>query len=533
MILTNGKIYALNGHEFEAIAIAGDKIVAIGSNQEIQDMCSFSAQQIDLQGKTMVPGFNDSHLHMLDHGMMKHQINLEKQTSIAGIIETSRAFIQKNIILNSQWIIGYGWNQNNFMSAAFPVKTQIDAISTAYPIMLNRVCGHIAVANSLALQLTGATPDTRVKGGSFDTDEHGELTGIIRENAIDWMVERMPQPTVNDIKAALKSAMTEALSVGLCSVQTSDLHTCAGFDDMYQAYMELQAKGELHVRFNAQLFLPDKAKLMSFLSRGLRTGVGNDYFRLGPVKLLTDGSLGARTAALNQPYSDDPAANGILLYAQDELNELVDIAHNNDMQLFLHAIGDRAIASSITALGKALTGNPRPHRHRINHFQVGSIELFNKAHALELLADIQPVFVSSDWEMAQSRLGKHRTSQSYAWKTMQDKGISLAGGSDSPVEDFNPLKGICAAVCRKDMSGNPRQGWHSEQNLSVMDALRMFTLGSAYASFDETRKGTLTPGKLADMVVLSEDPFKIPPEEIKNIKILMTFVGGDLRYIKS
>ena len=422
--------------------------------------------------------------------------------------------------------------KNNFDLPVMPTKADLDKVSTEHPIMITRVCEHIAVVNSKALEVTGANPETTVKGGSFDKDSNGELTGVIRENTLDWFVNRLPKREVEEIKTAILTGSEQAVRAGLTSLQPSDLHSCS-FDVMIEAYRQLKQEEKLPVRINEQLYLPDMGQLEQFLSHGYAPGQGDDLFRLGPLKLLTDGCLGARTAALRDDYSDDAGNRGMYNYEQEELDALVLKAQEAGMQVFLHAIGDGAIDACLSAIEKALKKCPSNHRHVINHFQIAGTDLFERAAKLGVIADIQPAFVSSDWNMAGGKVGAERLESSYAWKTMADSGIRLMGSSDCPVEQCNPFYGIYAAVNRKDLDGNPTGGFLPEQKLTVEQAMALFTTGGAYGSFEEDRKGILAEGYLADMAVLSADPFTIEPEALKNIEVLMTVMDGKIRYTSS
>lgn len=529
LILTNGRIYTLDGRQYEAIAVSGNRIAMLGTTKEIEKAAGNAQVKIDLKGKCVFPGFNDSHLHVVEFGLSAEMLNLEEVSTIDEIINKGKNYIvekQKNM---EDWILGYGWNEKNFLIPTMPTKDDLDKISKDHPIMITRVCEHIAVVNSKALEVTGANKDTKVKSGSFDKDQKGELTGVIRENTLDWFTERLPKREVEEIKTAILKAVDQGVRFGLTSLQTSDLHSC-GFDVMYKAYTQLKEEGKLPVRIYEQLYLPEMKLLNQFLEKGFKPGHGDDLFRLGPMKLLTDGCLGARTAALREDYSDDKGNRGMYTYEQEELDALVMKAHKSGMQVFLHAIGDGAIESCLTAIERALAAYPMNCRHAINHFQIASKDLFEKAAKLGIIADIQPAFVSSDWDMAEDKVGPERLKTSYAWKSMIDSGMRLMGSSDCPVEHCNPFNAIYAAVTRKDLEGKLDSAFMPEQVLTVEQAIRLLTIDAAYGSFDEDKKGVLADGYLADMVVLSEDPFKVEKDALKDIKVLMTLMDGKIRY---
>lgn len=530
MILVNGKIHAMDGSVHEAAAISGNLIARLGTTAEITAHRTGAGISIDLQGKSVFPGFIDSHMHFVEYGLCSRMINLEEADSIESLIEKGRDFICGNKEKEG-WVLGYGWNENRFPAPVMPTRHDLDKISKELPIMITRVCEHIICVNSKALELTGTCKATSVKGGVFDLDEDGELSGIIRENALDWFMEKLPARTKDEIKEAICTASEEALRYGITSVHTSDLHSCS-FDVMIDAYGELKEEGRLPLRVCEQLYLPDLRQLEAYLAKGFQPRQGDDFFRLGPLKLLTDGCLGVRTAALRRDYSDDPANRGMDIYEQEEFNALVLRAHEAGMQLFIHAIGDAAIENSLNAIESALKKYPAAHRHIVNHFQIGAPDLFEKAASLGVLAAIQPGFVSSDWRMAEGKVGTERLKYSYAWKSLSDYGILLLGSSDCPMESLNPFHGIYAAVTRKDLEGNPPNGLTPPEKLDVRQAIQMYTANGAYGAFEEGRKGVLAEGCLADLVVLSEDPFEVPEDELKNIDVLMTIVDGVIKYSK-
>ena len=532
LILTNGNIYTMDGRKFRAIAVSKDRIVQLGTSLEIEAMADSKTKIIDLNGKTVFPGFNDCHFHLHIHGANKNSVNMEGSKSVQELIEKGKDFVKQTGKKPGEWISGWGWDQNDFAICEFPTKKDLDKISTVNPIITTRTCLHIGAMNSLAIKMVNADNDSFISGGIFDKDEQGNINGVFRENAISWVYARVPKLSIEQIKKNITVAIDEALSYGLTSLQTSDLHDGISFEKMYEAYMSLKKEGNLKVRINAQLYLPDKASLLSFLEKGFKPFEGDNLFKLGPVKLLTDGSLGARTAALLDDYSDASGKKGNLTYSQEELDEYVNIAHQNGLQIHLHAIGDAAIKACVDAIEKAVLLKPSSHRHRINHVQLGTMELFERMAKNGIMADIQPVFVSSDWNLVENRVGKERAKTSYAWKTMLKAGIPLAGGTDAPVEGLNPMHGVYAAVTRKDREGKPKDGWRTEESLSVYEALSLYTKGSAFASYEENEKGTLTEGKLADMVIVSEDPFEIEPDRIKDIEVLTTILGGEVVYNK-
>ena len=539
-IILNGKIATMVSKYIswaEAIAIKDKKIAKVGTNEEVLDLKSDNTEIIDLKGKTVLPGFNDSHMHLLSYGYSCRAVNLNGTESIDGIVERIKDFIKDKNIKKGKWIVGRGWNDDYFKDEkTFPTRYDLDRVSTEHPIAIIRACGHIQIANSKALELAGITKDTpQIEGGKFDLDENREPTGIFREKAIELLTSQIPEPTVEDIKEMLLEGIEDANSCGITSIQTDDFEAIPGnnFHNILKAYRELEEEGKLSLRIYEQCLLPSMDRINSFLNSGYRTGWGNEYFRIGPLKLLGDGSLGARTAALTQPYADCPDTRGIPVFTQEEIDELVEVAHNNDMQVAVHCIGDKAMYMTFEAIEKALNKNPREdHRHGIVHCQITNEYLLNKFKELNTVAYIQPIFLDYDWKIVKDRVGEKLEKTSYNWKTLLDSGVHIACGSDAPVESFNVLNGIYEAVTRKDLKGNPEGGWMPEQKLTVEEAVYGFTKAGAYTSFEEDIKGSIEEGKLADIVVLSKNIFEIPEDEIKNIEVEMTIFDGEIVYEK-
>ncbi len=402
---------------------------------------------------------------------------------------------------------------------------------------MTRACIHVVVVNSKALELIGVDKNTpHVEGGHFDIDENGEPLGIFRENARYLVYDNIEDPGVEEIKEIIIDASQNALSQGITSVQTDDFEALPGknFENILRAYKELNENQQLPIRIYEQCLLPHMDKLNRFLEMGYRTGHGDDFFKIGPLKLLADGSLGARTAYMCEPYADDPSTSGIPVFTQEELDNLVMAGHNAEMQIAIHCIGDKIMYMAFESIEKAQKQNYRKDpRHGIVHCQITDEVLLNKFKDLEAIAYVQPIFTSTDLGIVEERIGKEKTRTSYNWKTMFNTGVHVAFSSDCPVEPFDVLPGIYAAVTRKNLEEFPEGGWMPEQRVSIDEALHAFTLGAAYASFEENIKGSIEVGKLADMVVLSEDIYEINPDKIKDVEVEMTFVGGNLSYQKN
>ncbi|WP_313233701.1 amidohydrolase [Tissierella praeacuta] len=535
LILINGKIHTMDKERniVEAIGINGDIIEKIGTNEEIMALKNNSTKIIDLEGKVVLPGFNDSHMHLLSYGYSLNRIDLGGAKSIEEINCIIKNIIEEKDMEKGEWVNGRGWNQDYFIGEKrFPTRHDLDKISLEHPILIGRACGHIVVVNSKALELLNITKDTpQVDGGHFDLDENGEPLGIFRENALGLVYSKLPNPTVDDIKHMMVRAIEDLNKNGVTSVGTDDFDAFpdVDYEKIILAYQELKEENKLKVRVYEQFLIQDKDRLQGFIDKGYGSSWGDKFFKLGSLKLLVDGSLGARTAALTEDYSDDYNNKGITKLLQDELDIIVDLANQYNIQVAIHGIGDRAMYMALESIEKVLDKNPRDnHRHGIVHCQITDEELLNKFAELKIIAYIQPIFLDYDWKIVRSRVGENRERTSYNWKTMLDKNITIACGSDSPVETFNVMKGIYEAVTRKDLDGNPQGGWLPEQRLTVDEAVYGYTMGGAYASFEENIKGSLEEGKLADMVVLSKDIFNIEEDSIKDVEVVATIFGGEL-----
>lgn len=509
----------------EAMAIVGDRILAVGTSEEMLYLASPKTRHTDLDGQVVIPGFNDSHMHLINWGQSMDGVDLTKARSVQDIIELGQEFHSNHP--DHEWIIGRGFNDEVFLQKALPTRADLDKISIDRPVFFTRVCGHICIANSKALELGGIcanTPDPF--GGSIERDSIGVATGVLRGSARVLVRDCIPSPTVDDLKRVLRKACQEAASLGLTTVQSNDLHGAETLNNRLEAYAQLVAADELPIRVNLQACMPTLRDLTAYLEVRKQDNL-NSLVTLGPLKLFADGSLGGRTAALSAPYADAPHTSGIASFSQEELYELVHLAAENNLQVAIHAIGDQAIDMVINCYEKAKNAVPAwTARPRIIHCQISRYDQLLRMSSLGIMADIQPIFVPTDLHFVEQRVGVANAEYAYAWKTMNHLGIHTAGGSDSPVESANPLWGMHAAITRQDQNGYPKAGWHPEERLTAMDALALFTIGSAYVIHEETIKGSLSPGKLADFVVLPEDPTVAAAQELLTMKVTATYVGG-------
>lgn len=535
MILYNGKIKKSEKEFAEAVLIRDGKIAKLGSNEEILAYKQKDSLAIDLEGRLALPGFNDSHMHLLHVGYNFSQLYLGNTKSIEEVISLCKEYIKENKIEKGEWVQCYGWSDDNWIEKRHINKHDLDRISKDHPIIATRVCAHVASFNSKGFDQLGLDGLVDVEKGEIIFDENGEPTGVVYE-MMDRRSRCIPEPSVDEVKEILKKVGKAAAEKGITSVQSDDLESLPGsnFKKVIRAYSELAENDDLPVRVYEQCRLSDKSAYEKFKQAGFYTGFGNDIFRLGPLKTFCDGSLGARTAWLKEDYSDDKGNRGVRSYEDDqELYDLVDQAHNDGMSVAIHCIGDAAADQAISAIERAIEKNPdTKNRHGIVHAQILNEDLIKRIQAANIITYIQPIFIEYDWKIAEDRVGPERLKDSYHFRKLYDRGIVLPLGTDSPVEEFDPMMNIYCLVTGKDYDGEPEGGWHPEKLLNLDEALKCYTKHSAYASFDEERKGVLAPGIFADIAVLETDIFDLPPEKIKDVEVFMTIMGGKIRYSK-
>ncbi len=528
LIFYNGVVHTMTGTDVSAVAVSNGLIQALGTDGEMLKLAGHDCHVVNLKGACVVPGFNDSHCHLLTTGINMELLDLRGAASLEELVERGRRYIKERRIPEGTWIHGVGYDQNLFARNVLPDGRTADAISARHPVFIERICGHVGAANAMAMELAGYTKDTEVTGGEIEKDSEGRLTGVLKEAALEKFTDMIPRPGVKETKALIEKTAARYNACGVTSVQTDDLGE-ADLDTVLEAYRQLEQEGRLNLRIFEEIRAPWLPELNCFLKYGLRTGDGTDYFRIGNIKLFADGSLGARTAFMREDYADDPGSRGIAVYTQKELDQMVLTAHRAGMQVACHAIGDGAVEQCVSAFEKARQSDGICLRDRVVHCQFADDELLKRMAANGIASDIQPPFTVSDAPMVPSRLGE-REWCGYRWKTMMDMGIKLGGGSDSPVEPFDVIWGIHCVVNRTDASGRTVGIPHPEEKLTAEEALGLYTTGSAYLSFDENRKGRIEEGYLADLTVLSQDILKTPPEKILDTRVLMTVTGGRIVY---
>jgi len=514
LLLVNANVTTLNPAEpkARAVAVKGGEILDVGTTKHMLKCATKETLMLNLDGKTVVPGFIDSHVHMLGFERSLRQLDLRTVSSIKELQSKLKKYEKEHP--RSEWILGRGWDQEKFREKRYPSRWDLDAAVISKPVLLTRVCGHVGVANTRALKIAGINGKTEVSTGEIDLDnETKEPTGILREKTLDLVLRVIPKPSFDQIKEYCFHACQEAVKAGLTAVNWLVTST-----DEIRAIQRLRSEGRLPLR--VYLGLPVMF-LDHLVELGLSTGFGDDMVRLGFVKILVDGSLGGHTAALEEPYADNPGTRGTMLYTQPKLNETVLKAHKAGLQVAVHAIGDRAVNAVLKAFEEALEKVPNEnHRHRIEHCSVLNPKLIERMKRINAVASVQPHFAVSDFWVV-SRVGEKRARWVYPFRSLVQSGIVVAAGSDCPVEPINPLAGVWAAATHPN---------NEEERVTVEEALAMYTVNGAYASFNENKVGLIKPGMLADFTVLSDDPCSVPPERIKDITVEMVIVGGKITY---
>lgn len=506
----------------EAIAVRGDRIVAVGSNTEIEKFKGRQSKSFDLAGHFVMPGFNDAHVHLGSGGFEKLNVNLVGAKSLDEMKARIAARVQS--ASPGEWITGRGWDHTLWPGQKLPTRQDLDAVTQGHPANFVRVDGHIAIANSAALQAAGiarSTPDPA--GGKIDRDASGEPTGIMRETARDLVESKIPPPTPSQRRRAVELALQDAAQSGITSAQDN-----SAWDD-FLTYEDLENSGKLTLRISE--WLPFDAPVNLLETHRAHHSAQDPMLHTTMLKGFMDGSLGSRTAALLQPYSDDPRNSGIPQYQQARLNDMVQPRVAAGFQMGFHAIGDGGVEMALQAFAVAeryaRERNLRPNddfRFRVEHAQVLAPGQFARFRDMKVIASMQPNHLLTDMNWAVSRIGPGRAKYSYAWAQFLHDSVILAFGTDYPVEPITPFRGLYAAVTRKNEAGSKE--YFPDQKLTIDEAIAAYTTGAAYAEFAEHDKGVLAPGMLADFVVLDRDITRVPPPEILHTRVLRTVVGG-------
>ena len=519
LVLRGGRVWAGKGRPAAtAIAVKDGRVAALGSDADVQPLIGPGTRVVDLHGRLVVPGFNDAHVHFLSGGFGLLSVDLRDARDEQDF--AARIGAHARTLPRGTWIQEGNWDHETWPSKALPTRALIDAVTPDHPVFVQRLDGHMALANSLALRLAGVTRESKdPDGGTIVRDAAGEPTGILKDNAEELVTRAIPEPSREMNLRAARAALKEAARVGVTTIQDNSSV------DALRTYQDLRAAGELTARFYVWRYA--SSALEPLEKAGLRTGLGDEWIRLGALKILSDGSMGSGTAAFFDPYTDDPKTSGLLLYPVPELERLIREADAAGFQLAVHAIGDRANSLVLDAFEKAAAANPaRERRFRIEHAQVVRKADLARYRRLGVIASIQPSHGIDDMRWAERRIGRERSRDAYNVRSFTEAGIPVAFGTDWFVEPLDPRLGLYAAVTRERPEGGPPGGWFPEEKIALEDALDLYTRGSAYAEFAEKEKGTLDPGMLADLVVFAADLFRIPPREILTTPVDFTVAGG-------
>jgi len=529
-LLINGKIYLEKGRFGEALSIKDGYVEAVGTTKSISATRRLKDEVIDLQGKTVLPGFNDSHLHLFLLGEAMASCNLTGAASIDEMIERGRAYLSNN--KEEKGIHGRGWNQDFFTTGEkrLPRREDLDLISTDIPIVYERVCGHVAVGNTKAMELAGIKNDTKVPGGTIERSPDGILSGLVTENATHVLTKALSQKDKEAKKSQFIEAGKYVLRQGITSVQSCDV-SGPDFQKTFDWIREVYEEKSLPLRYRHQFNFQRIEDFQKYLKSEHIDGKYEDgFFQKGSLKLFKDGSLGGRTALLSKPYADDPTTKGVEALEDKDLRDLCQLAQDNNIPVITHAIGDGAVESVLNTYEEVLQGKENSLRHGIVHNQITTKQQLNRIVSGGFAIMAQPVFLDYDLHIVKKRVGEELAKTSYAFNTLYQKGALICIGTDAPVEDSNPFRNIYAAVTRMDQKGYPEGGYQPEERMTVEEAVDAYTYLGAKNQFQEKIKGKLLPGYYADLIVLDRDLFTINATEISDTQVDLTMVGGKVVY---
>lgn len=532
VIVTNARIYTVNSHQpwAESMAVRGDKILAVGDKQTIEAYHGKATKVIDAQGRLVLPGFTDCHIHFMDGSLGLTRVDLNDAKTVVEIQKRFKAYADSHP--QEPWIQGMGWTYPTFKPSGLPDKKVLDEVVPERPVYLVAFDGHSSWANSKALAMAGIdrnTPDP--PNGKIVRDENGDATGALKEAAGDLIDRKIPKPTRAERLDALRKGIHAANKVGLVRVHS------AGQDFEYlDLYDELRQHGELTLRFYVAYFL-DPPGLTPDINQkidGARAKYRDEWISGGVVKTMLDGVVEAHTAAMLAPYTDDPSQSGKLFWDPDQYKATVGDLDKRGLQIFTHAIGDRAVRLALDAYQNAAEVNhTKDARPRIEHIETISVQDIDRFGKLGVIASMQPLHSYPDEDTLSiwaRNIGPERASRPWVWRSIEQAGGVLAFGSDWPVVTLNPWKGVQTAVTRQTEDSEPAGGFVPSQRLSLEDTIRAYTLGAAFAGRREKTEGSIEPGKLADFIVLDQDLFKIEPSEISKTEVLLTMIGGKVVY---
>lgn len=530
LVLINGKIYTVDEDNsvVQAVYIRKGRIAAVGSSEEVLRKATPGTQVVELQGRTVVPGFIDSHGHLMNLGLSMNNLDLTGTTNYQEIL----TMVADDVIKRKagEWILGRGWDQNDWADTSIPHHYLMTIRSRENPVMLTRVDGHASMVNGVALEMAGITSETAdPPGGMIVRDQTGAPTGVLIDRAMDLVTSIIPEPTEGMRVRAIRQAIKRCTSLGLTTV-----HDAGVSAQTVALYKDLIDKSQFPFRVYAMLsthsFSP-AGDIDAFLSEKPLIGYGSEQLTVRAVKVVADGALGSRGASLFEPYTDEPTSRGLEITDLATMTMIANRALVQGYQVATHAIGDLANNATLTAYAAALNQHKnKNHRFRIEHAQIMRMSDIEWMGKLGVIASIQAQHATSDMPWAESRIGGERLAGAYAWRKMLDNDVRITNGSDFPVESANPLWGFYASITRQDKNGIPQGGWRTDEVLTREEALRSFTIDGAYAAFEETSKGSIEVGKWADLAVLSKDIMTVAPADILKTRVLMTFIGGTAVY---
>lgn len=525
LIVTDAKVWTVDKEKptAQAVAVLGERIVAVGSKDEVGQWRGLSTRVIDAGGKLVLPGFNDAHVHFVSGGFQLDRVKLNDAATKEEFKQRIAAKARQTP--KGEWVQGGDWDETKWSPSELPTKELIDDVTGDTPVFVNRYDGHMCLANSAVLKLAGITSKTAdPPGGAIVRDIKGNPTGVLKDAAMDFVNRVLPPPSHAQRMEAARRALAHAAALGVTSVQDM-----VPDDADVAAYAELEQKGELTSRIYVA---PGISEVNEQAKVGFRHAFGSKYLRVGALKAFADGSLGSGTAYFYEPYLNQGDNRGLLSDAMHPVSLMrnrVMKADEAGLQLCIHAIGDQAISMILDIYEDVEKAHgPADRRFRIEHAQHMAAKDFDRFRELQVIASVQPFHAIDDGRWAESRIGHDRASRTYAFRAFLDHGVRLALGTDWTVAPLNPMLTVYAAVTRQTLDGKNPGGWFPEQKLSVAEAIEAYTMGSAYAEFQEKEKGSITPGKLADMAIMSDDLFTIEPVKIRDARVLLTIVGGRL-----
>jgi predicted amidohydrolase YtcJ len=526
-VFTNATVWTVDKAKpsAEAVAVLDGKILAVGKRADIQKHIGPQTKVIDVKGKLMLPGFIDDHTHFMNGGFQLQNVDLRSAKNES---EFARLIKERADKYPGRWITGGDWDHDNWPGGKLPTKELVDPYTPTTPVFVNRYDGHMALANSYVLRLAGITRDTPdPAGGTIVKDPRtSEPTGVLKDEALSLVYKHMPDPSEQEMLEAARLALAEARRFGVTSIQ--DISSAADL----RVYQTLKEKGELTARFHCRLPL---AQWENLAATGIKVPFGDEWIRIGSLKAFADGSLGSSTALFFEPFTSDPGTHGLAMdvVTDGRLEKWATGADKSGLQLSIHAIGDSANSLMLDLFERIIKTNPSwDRRFRIEHAQHIHPRDFRRFAKLGVIASVQPYHAIDDGRWAEKRIGHERCKTTYPFRSFLDNGVKLCFGSDWTVAPLNPLTGIYAAVTRRTTDGGNPNGWFPEQKISVQEAIEAYTINNAFASFEEREKGSISPGKLADLVVLSDNILSIDPVRIENVQVEMTVVGGKIVYTR-